>query len=79
MNREEIAKKHGFVPCNLHEPGTKEYYRDALDLILLTAINYDGRDIDDPQDMKELVDDLVEIASTALNDDALYFKSKEKP
>lgn len=57
---------------NRYEPGTAKYYRDALENISGTLVDYDGYNTKSAKQMKELVDDVKEQAGKALTHKKLY-------
>lgn len=59
---------------NIYSPDTIDYYRDVLQNIVDITYDYDGYDIEDVQQMKELLDDLKQMAIKALNREELYVK-----
>lgn len=63
----------GFKEEWLFKKGTAEYYREALSYISAIACDYDGYDTKDAAKMKELVDDLRELANKALCGKCLWF------
>lgn len=62
----------------LFKPGTAEYYRDVLENIYYIALDYDGYDIKDAKQMKELVDELKNEAKKGLKHKYYYLKTKDK-
>ena len=72
--RKGLTGKTEWQPVHLFKPGTKGYYRNALELIAVMALSYDGHDMKNAKSMKHLVDCLNDIAETALKHGPLYFK-----
>ena len=64
--------KDKFKKMNIYKPGTVEYYRDQLGNIVAVTKDYDGFCINSAKQMKELVDDLRDMAEQALNHKKLY-------
>jgi hypothetical protein len=52
--------------------GTVEYYRLALDVIVMIGCDYDGHDKANAESMRQLVDELVNQARRALRGEALF-------
>ena len=65
-------KKTKWKKINLYKPGSAKYYKDTLKNIHAVAIDYDGFNITNAKQMKELVDDLKKMASDALQHKKLY-------
>ena len=61
---------------NIYKPGTKKYYKDALECIFHMCIFYDGSET--KKGLKSLIDDIKEFAKDAGNDKKLYLKSDKK-
>ena len=61
---------------NIYKPGTTEYYRDVLQNISAVCIGYDGMD-DSIESLKELVDDLREMALSGLNHKKQYIRMED--
>ena len=57
---------------NIPKPGTKEYYIDALELITVIALGYDGYNPSSAPQMRKLVNDLVEVAEKALKKETIW-------
>ena len=64
--------KEKWKKTNIYKPGTAEYYRDQLGNISAVAVHYDGCNVKSAKQMKELIDDLREIANDALDHKKLY-------
>ena len=62
---------------NIYKPGTAKYYRDALNNISMVALYYDGFNPKNAKQMKELVDELREMADNALQHKKLYITTEE--
>lgn len=59
---------------NIFKPGTAKYYKDMLELISAVAYHYDGYNPNSAKQMRELVDELKNMANDALNHKTLYIK-----
>ncbi len=70
--------KEKWKKMNLYKPGTAKYYRDMLELISMVAVRYDGYNPNSAKQMKELVDELKNMANSALNHKKLYVQSDDK-
>ena len=60
--------------CNIYKPGTAKYYRDVLVNIRAVAIDYDGFNPNSSKQMRELIDDISDMAKQALNHEKLYVR-----
>lgn len=56
----------------MFKPGSAQYYRDMLELIVNVAYDYDGYNPKSAKQMRELVDELRKMAIDALNHKKLY-------
>lgn len=65
------------ISCNIHIPGSAEYYKDVLSNIRAVCINYDGYDPKNAKQMKELVDDISDMTLKALNKEIIYVKPEK--
>ena len=70
-------KKTKWKKSNIYKPGTAKYYKDALKNIYAVALDYDGFNINSAKQMKELVDDLMKMASDALQHKKLYVTTEK--
>jgi len=59
---------------NLFRAGSAKYYKDQLENISMVAEVYDGYNPDDAKQMRELVDELANMARDALQHKDLYCK-----
>lgn len=62
-----------FIP----RPDTREYYRDALTLICAIAVDWDGYDPNNAEQMRGLIKDMVEVAGAAIDKKPSYVTDKE--
>ena len=60
-------------PCNIHRAGSVKYYRDQLYNIWAVTLEYDG--CKTTNQLKKLIDELGDMAKSALDKKTLYFKS----
>jgi len=59
---------------NIYRLGSAKYYRDVLQNIRAVCIDYDGYNPQNAKQMKELIDDIKDMAKQALNHEKLYVK-----
>ena len=64
--------KLGWKEHNIYKPGTAEYYRDAIDVIGQTICDYDSYNPKNPEHMRKLLGEIIEMAERALKNKKLY-------
>jgi len=69
-----MSKKEWGISHNILKPGTVKYYRDQLENIGAVCIDYDGyRTV---KGLKGLIDNIRQMAYSALKHEKLYRKPK---
>jgi hypothetical protein len=57
----------------------EEHYKETLEMIIGVAIDYDSFDTSNAEQMKGLVDDLVEIARDGVTHTPMWYDEDGKP
>ena len=73
MVKEEVSS---IFKMRKHKAGSAAYYKEALTLINLVAIDYDGYNPNSAKQMRELVVEMAQMARDAINHKKLWIKIK---